>query len=73
MAQKTIIDLEMINTLNSEGCPACHRKFSLGDPVVLACGPWDGGKKFIHENEAVFSLTSKSYFDRQCYATRKTI
>ena len=51
-AQSTIIDLEKLNSLNDEGCPACGRKFNLGDPVVIACGAWEGPPKFIHENEA---------------------
>ena len=39
---KTIIDLEKLNRFNDEGCPACKRKFTLGEPVVLACGAWEG-------------------------------
>ena len=72
MDQKTIIDLEKINTLNGEGCPSCHRKFSLGEPVVAACGPWEGGRKYIHANEAVFDKRTGLYYDRQCFSTRKT-
>jgi hypothetical protein len=51
---KTIIDLEKLNRFNDEGCPACGRKFTLGEPVVLACGAWEGKPKYIHENEAIF-------------------
>lgn len=69
---RTIIDLEKLNSLNAEGCPACGRKFSLGDPVVLACGAWEGGEKLIHENEAVFDRESGSYMERKCYAAQKS-
>ncbi len=65
--QKRIMDLEMVNRLNSEGCPACGRKFSLGDPVVLACGAWEGGPKYIHENEAVFDKKTSGYVERKCF------
>lgn len=68
---KTIIDLEKLNSLNSEGCPACGRKFTLGEPVVPACGAWEGKPKFIHENEAVFDDASATYFERRCYESRK--
>ena len=68
---KTIIDLEKLNRFNEEGCPACNRKFALGEPVVLACGSWEGEPKYIHENEAVFDETSATYFERRCYQSRK--
>ena len=56
----------------SEGCPACGRKFNLGEPVVMACGAWEGPPKYIHENEAIFDKKAGSYFERRCYASRKT-
>ena len=68
---KTIIDLEKLNRFNDEGCPACGRKFTLGEPVVLACGAWEGKPKYIHENEAIFDEATSSYFERRCYASRK--
>ena len=68
---KTIIDLLKLNELNQEGCPGCGRKFTLGEPVVMACGAWDGPPKYIHENEAVFDTQSKTYFERRCYESRK--
>ncbi|MEJ2098496.1 MAG: hypothetical protein P8X68_00800 [Desulfobacterales bacterium] len=68
---KTIIDLEKLNTFNEEGCPACGRKFALGEPVVLACGAWEGEPKYIHENEAVFDEATATYFERRCYESRK--
>ena len=58
--QKILIDLEKLNRLNAEGCPACKRKFTLGETVVIACGPWQGAK-YIHENEAVFDITTSTY------------
>ena len=68
---KFIMDLERLNRFNSEGCPACGHKFSLGDPVVIACGAWEGGAKVIHENEAVFDHGAGQYVERKCYAARK--
>ena len=66
--QKTIVGLELLNRLNAEGCPACGRKFTLGETVVAACGAWEGGPKMIHENEAVWDAQSSSYVERRCYA-----
>lgn len=62
--------LEQLNALNARGCPACGRKFTLGDPVVVACGAWDGGLKVIHENEAVYDASSGGYIERRCQAAR---
>jgi len=70
-SQKTIINLEMLNTLNEEGCSACGRKFTLGEPVVVACGDWGSGKKLIHESEAVYDKKTESYVEKSCY--HKTI
>ena len=68
---KTIIDLEKLNSLNDEGCPACGGKFTLGEPVVLACGAWEGEPKLIHENEAIYDEATATYFERRCYESRK--
>ncbi len=68
---KIVLDLEKVNSLNAEGCPACGRKFSLGDTAVLACGAWEGRPKFIHENEAVFDKKTSSYVERRCYEAGK--
>lgn len=65
-----LMDLEHLNRFNAEGCPACGKKFSLGDPVVVACGAWEGGGKVIHENEAVFDHSTGQYVERRCYAAR---
>ncbi len=65
--QKIILDLEKVNSLNAEGCPACGKKFSLGDSVVPACGAWEGGAKYIHESEAVFDRKTSSFVERRCY------
>lgn len=67
-----IMDLERLNRYNSEGCPACGRKFSLGEPVVVACGAWENGPKVIHENEAVFDHAVGEYVERRCYSARKS-
>jgi hypothetical protein len=61
---KIIVDLEMLNTLNPEGCPACGKNFELGEPVVLACGKWEG-KRYIHEDEALFDKKTSSYFEKR--------
>lgn len=68
--KKFIMDLEHLNRFNSEGCPACGHKFSLGEPVVVACGAWEGGAKVIHENEAVFDRKTGQFIERKCYAAR---
>jgi hypothetical protein len=70
--QKLIVDLELLNRLNAEGCPACGRKFTLGEEVVAACGAWEGGAKMIHENEAVWDSQSLSYVERKCYAAGRS-
>jgi hypothetical protein len=66
---KIIMDLEMLNTTNAEGCPACGRKFNLGDTAVLACGAWGEGARYIHENEAVQDARTSRYFERRYYAS----
>ncbi len=63
---KTIVNLEMLNTL-TEGCPGCGKRFSLGDPVVSACGAWEGGQRYVHANEAVFDPKTSAYMERKCY------
>ena len=68
---QSIIDLQKLNELNAEGCPACGRKFTLGEPVVIACGAWQGNPKYIHENEAVFDEQTSTYFEKRCYESRK--
>lgn len=65
---KTIIDREMMIRLKT--CAACNRPFNLGDPVVLACGAWEGPPKLIHENEAVFDAASGSYIERKCNSAK---
>ena len=68
-----IVDLDMLNTHNSEGCASCKQKFNLGDTVVMACGPWPGNcTRLIHENEAVFDKTTHTYFERRHYHSLKT-
>lgn len=71
--KKYIIDLEKLNSLNEEGCPACGRKFTLGETAVMACGAWEGGPKLIHEGEAVYDERTSSYFERRCYAARRNL
>ena len=71
--QKYIIDLERLNSLNEEGCPACGRKFTLGETAVMACGAWEGGAKLIHENEAVYDERTASYIERRCFEARRNL
>ena len=66
---KTIIDREMLMQLKT--CAACHRPFNLGEPVVMACGAWEGPARLIHENEAVFDNASSSYVERKCHAANR--
>ena len=63
---KILIDLEKLNILGPEGCPACGRKFELGEAVVFACGKWEG-ERYIHEDEAIFDKSTKSYYERRYY------
>ncbi|MFZ5570942.1 MAG: hypothetical protein ACOZF0_11085 [Thermodesulfobacteriota bacterium] len=67
---KTIIDRQKLMELNAEGCPACGHKFNLGDPVVIACGSWEGPPRLIHESEAVFDPRSSSYVERRCFQAK---
>jgi hypothetical protein len=65
-----MIDLEKLNSLNSQGCSACGQKFNLGDTAVWACGAWEGGARIIHEQEAVFDPKTNAYVERKCYSAR---
>jgi hypothetical protein len=74
MSEKTgkfIIDLEMLNTLNAEGCPACGKTYTLGETAVVACGAWGDGARVIHENEAVFDPDTGGCVERRCYQARR--
>lgn len=62
--QKAIVDLEMLNTLNAEGCPICGRKFTLGETAVAALGPWGSDRRWVHENEAVWDRARNAYVER---------
>ena len=67
----TIVDLEKLNTLNSEGCASCGRKFELGESIVMACGAWDGPPKYVHEKEAVFDPKTATFVERRCFESSK--
>jgi hypothetical protein len=69
--QKIMIDLKRLNELNTDGCPACGRGFTLGETAVVACGAWEGGAKLIHENEAVWDTENRNYVERRCFETRR--
>ena len=66
--QKMILDLEKLGDLNARGYAG---KFCLGDTVVLACGAWSGGPRWMHEHEAVFDRQTGTYFERRCFAARR--
>ena len=66
-----IVDLEKLNTLNAEGCAGCGRKFELGEPIVMACGAWDGPPRYVHDKEAVFDSQTGTYVERRCYESKK--
>lgn len=70
---KTIADLEMVNRLNADGCAACGRKFNLGDPVVMACGAWEGSPRWIHESEAVFDRETNGWIERRCFDAKRGV
>jgi hypothetical protein len=66
--QKMILDLEKLSDLNARGYAG---KFCLGDTVVLACGAWSGGPRWMHEHEAIFDRRTGTYFERRCFAARR--
>lgn len=65
---KIFLDLEKLNELNAMGYAG---KFTLGETVVLACGPWDEGPRFISENAAIYDRESNTYWEKNCYNARK--
>ena len=67
---RIFIDLEMLNRLNADGCPACRNKFNLGDEVVLAWGQWNG-YRYVHRLEAIYDKSTNTYYERTYYADRK--
>ncbi|MBW1990033.1 MAG: hypothetical protein JRI97_10870 [Deltaproteobacteria bacterium] len=57
--QETIASREFINSV--EGCPACKRSFTMGEPIVLAFSPsWEGGK-WVHADDARFDREHGEY------------
>lgn len=68
---ETIIDREKL--MQHKTCAACGRPFTLGDPVVLARGPWEAPVRLIHKNEAVFDDKSSTYVERNYLQTNHTI
>ena len=67
---KTIINRELLMELKT--CPACGQPFNLGDPVVLACGAWEGPATLVHENEAVYDEKTGQYIERKCHEAQGT-
>jgi hypothetical protein len=70
---RIVIDLNRLNELNDLGCPACNRKFELGETVVAACGDWQGGPRLVHASEAVFDQKTGTYVERRCYLASRNL
>jgi hypothetical protein len=66
---KTIMDREKM--MRFKTCVACGHPFNLGDPVVLACGAWEGPPQLIHETEAVYDKEISSFVERKCFNARR--
>jgi hypothetical protein len=66
--QKMILDLGKLNALNTRGYAG---KFCLGDTVVLACGAWSDGPRWLLEHEAVLDRRTGTYFERRCFKARQ--
>ncbi len=64
---KTIMGREQMNLMPT--CQACGKDFTMGEPVVHACGDWPG-TKLVHEHDAVFDEATGTYVERKCYAGR---
>jgi hypothetical protein len=62
---RTIMDRDQVKHFTS--CAACGRSFNLGDPVVLACGGWEGPPRPVHQNEAMFDAATMRYVERRCH------
>ena len=68
---RILIDLEKLNTLGAEGCPACGKTFELGETVVPALGAWEG-KRYIHEDEAVYDKDANSFYERRYFKEKSS-
>ena len=66
---RTIMDREKM--MQFKTCAACGHPFNLGDPVVLACGAWEGPPQLIHETEAVYDKEAASYVERRCFQAQR--
>ena len=67
-----IVDLNILNTHNEFGCQACNQKFNLGETVVMACGAWqDGCARLIHERDAVFDPSTRTWYERKYFQSLK--
>lgn len=64
MPTRNIVDREMLMRLRI--CPACNRKFNLGEPVVRACGVGLDPAQWVHEDDAVFDPDTGTYVVRSC-------
>lgn len=69
-ALKSIVDRNLLMNLNADGCPACGGKYSLGEPIVLSCGAWEG-LKWIHEKDAVFDTSCSAFLERRYFESKK--
>ena len=67
--REVIMDLEMLNRTNSQGCKACGKKFTLGESVVLAAGDWGDDLRYIHEKESICDIGSGKHVVRDHFAS----
>lgn len=63
---KTIMTRERLSA--NPRCPACGRSFTMGEPVVPACGSWGNTPQLIHEEDAVFDEKIGGYVEKSEYS-----
>lgn len=67
--REVIMDLEMFNRTNPQFCPACGKKFSLGESVVLAAGDRGDDLRFIHAKETMCGIGSGRHVVRDDFVS----
>jgi|GEM_PF-356869 len=67
--REVIMNLEMFNRTDSQSCPACGKKFSLGESVVLAAGDWRDDLRLIHEKETICDIGSGRHVVRDHFVS----
>ena len=64
---RTLVTLDMMNSRDRSSCAFCGHKFGLGEPVVMAWGPWGREARLVHERDAIFDKASGSWVERRCF------